>query len=75
VSAAMTDRSPEHARARRRFATLAAAMAVVLLVGGFLLSRGTGDARDLGVTAVGFGLGVAVAAVFLALGCEPGGRR
>ena len=58
------------ARARRHFAGWCALFAVVLLVGGFALTRGDGSSHDIGTPAVGYGIGVAVAAGFLASGWE-----
>jgi hypothetical protein len=62
-------------RTRRRYATVCAGIATGLLVGGFLLSDGAGATRDLGVIALGYGIGVAVAAVFLAFGYDPRRRK
>jgi hypothetical protein len=63
-------------RARRRYAAGCADIAAVLLIGGFLLARALGGGwHDVGVTAVGYGIGVAVAAAFLASGYEPRKRR
>jgi hypothetical protein len=62
-------------RARRRYAAQAGLIAAVLLVVGYILAKQPGGTHDLGVIAFGYGLGVAVAAVFLALGWEPRRRR
>lgn len=62
-------------RARRRYARWAGAMALALLVGGAALTTMQGGGlRDLGVVAVGYGIGVGVAAAWLASGREPRGR-
>jgi hypothetical protein len=58
-------------RARRRFALWAAVMALVLLAAGVVLIRHGSSTHELGVTCVGYGIGVGVAAAFLALGFEP----
>jgi hypothetical protein len=65
----------DRARARRRYAALAGAIAAVLLVAGTALSRHRGGAHDVGVVTFGYGLGVAVAAGLLALGWEPRRRK
>lgn len=57
----------------RRYGLWGALLGVVLLVGGALLVTGT--ERALGVVLFGYGLGVGVAAVFMALGWRPRGRR
>lgn len=62
---------PDRQHARRRYATSAGAMAVVLLAGGPLAVHDGGSLRAIGVIALGCGIGVAVAAVFLALGHDP----
>ena len=62
-------------RARRRFAAGAAALACALLLGGLLLTRSAGVLGVLGIAAVGYGIGVAVAAAFLAVGHNPLSRR
>ena len=61
--------------ARRRYAFLAGLIAMVMLVAGFLLTTGTGGAHDIGLVVVGYGIGVAVAAVMLAFGWEPPRRK
>jgi hypothetical protein len=63
----------ERDRARRRYAAHAGLIAAVLLVVGYVLAKQPGG--TLGVVAFGYGLGVAVAAVFLALGWEPRRRK
>jgi hypothetical protein len=62
--------------ARRKYAAWCGAIAAVLLLGGLLLAgMQEGSWREIGVAAVGYGIGVAVAAVFLASGYEPRKRR
>jgi hypothetical protein len=62
---------PDRRQKRRRFARMWGALACGLLASGFLLSKGSGGVHDIGVLAFGYGIGVAVAAAFLALGYEP----
>jgi hypothetical protein len=62
-------------RSRRRYAAAAGATAVVLLVAGFVLAHSGGGVHEIGIICFGYGLGVAVAAVFLALGHEPTRRK
>ena len=70
---------PEKVRARRRTRRWSAAvcgvMALVLLAAGFLLTRKAGAAHDLGVIALGNGLGLGVAAPLIALGYNPYRRK
>jgi len=68
--------SPERRGARRRYAKAAGVMAAVLLIVGVVLARtASGGWRDLGVLCLGYGIGVAVAAAFLASGYEPRWRK
>ena len=68
--------SPERRRARRRYAGAAGSMAAVLLIVGVVLARtASGNWRDLGVLCLGYGIGVAVAAAFLAFGYDPRRRK
>ena len=60
-------------RARRTHALTAIVIAVVLLVGGAVLT-GTG-AHTIGIIALGYGIGVLVAGGFLLAGWEPGRGR
>lgn len=60
---------------RRRFAALCGAIALVLLIGGFVLTQQGGGAHDTGIIAFGYGLGVGVAALFLAAGYDPRRRK
>jgi len=61
--------------ARRWFAGRAGVIATVLLVGGFLLTQASGVVHRLGVLAFGYGIGVAVMALLLALGFDPRRRK
>jgi peptidoglycan/LPS O-acetylase OafA/YrhL len=65
----------DRARARRRYAAYAGAAAALLLLAGVLLSRHPGGTDAFGVVTFGYGLGVAVAAILLALGWEPRRRK
>lgn len=59
--------------ARRRYAAVALVLALILLGGWYaLLESGS---RTLGEAAIGYGIGVLVAAGFLAAGWEPKSRR
>jgi hypothetical protein len=58
-------------RSRRRYAAACGAISIVLLVAGLLLARSDGATHVLGVAAVGYGVGIAVAAVFLRSGYQP----
>lgn len=61
--------------AQRRFAGRAGVIAAVLLVGGFLLTQASGVVHDLGELAFGYGIGIAVMALLLALGYDPRRRK
>lgn len=63
--------APDRRAERRWFARLAIALAVVLIGGGALLVTVGGGARDFGVLAIGYGIGVFVAGCFLFAGWEP----
>lgn len=69
----MTDEPdpPDRRSARRWYARIAIALAVVLIGGGALMAKAGGTARDLGVLAIGYGIGVFVAGCFLFAGWEP----
>lgn len=68
------DRPPwERRRARRRYAATALLCALALIAAGFLLIH-SGD-KPLGDASLGYGIGVLVAAGFLASGWEPPNRR
>jgi hypothetical protein len=63
-------------RARRRYARWAGVIALALLLSGVALTTTQhGDLHDLGVAAIGYGIGVGVAAAFLAGGWEPRRRK
>lgn len=59
----------------RRYAAFAMLCAAVLLIGGYLLTRGSGTTHTLGVIALGYGIGVGVSSLFLLAGWEPGRGR
>jgi hypothetical protein len=58
-------------RSRRRYAAMCGAISIVLLITGYLMTRNGGATHVLGVVAVGYGVGIAVAAVFLGSGYDP----
>ena len=57
--------------ARRWYARIAIALAVVLIGGGALMVDAGGSVGDFGVLAIGYGIGVFVAGCFLFAGWEP----
>ena len=74
----MTDTDPPQSGRRRsaqRFAVLSAPPALVLVVGGFILTRGGSTSHDFGIIAIGYGMGIGVATVFLAFGHNPLRRK
>lgn len=58
--------------ARRRYALMALVLALILLGGGWALETGS---RTFGEELIGYGIGVLVAACFLAAGRAPKRRR
>lgn len=62
---------PDRGAARRWYAKLAVGLAVLMLGGGALMVSAGGGLRDLGVLAIGYGIGVFVAGCFLFAGWEP----
>ena len=60
-------------RSSKRYAAWCALLSIALIVAGALLTRGS--AHVAGVVMLGYGLGVAVAALFLAFGWSPPRRR
>lgn len=74
----MTPVGPESAdrrRRRRHFAAAVGAVALVLLVVGSVCASRPGTLGFLGCTAVGYGIGVGVAAAFIAVGHNPFSRE
>ena len=69
----MTDECdpPDRRAARRRYARIAIAIAVILIAGGALMVNAGGSVGDFGVLAIGYGIGVFVAGCFLFAGWEP----
>ena len=58
-------------RRRRRFAAQLAPLALVLVVAGGLLARGSGVLGAVGATALAQGIGLFVAVIWLAAGRNP----
>jgi hypothetical protein len=71
------DEEARRRRARLRFAGYSGTLAAALLVAGIAAARGSsgGLVHTLGVVAVGYGIGIGVAAIFIAFDWNPLRRR
>ncbi|MGI8624226.1 MAG: hypothetical protein ACR2NB_12260 [Solirubrobacteraceae bacterium] len=67
----MSRRPTRPPRATKRFGALALCVGGVLLIVGYLCTEGSGIAHDLGVMAVGYGIGVTVIGAWIAMGGGP----
>ncbi len=65
----------ERVRRRRRFAVQLAPISLLLISAGILLATRAGVLHAVGLTALAYGVGLALALVWLALGRNPVTRR